>query len=53
MDKHMLPKEAVKEYQQIYKDKCGIALSFKEAERKASNFIKLMALITNTTRMPK
>ncbi len=47
----MLPREAVIEYQQIYKDKCGLALSFEEAESKANNFIRLMALLTGTSMM--
>lgn len=45
----MLPKEAVIEYQQIYKEKCHVGLSFEEAESKANNFIKLMALVTGTS----
>lgn len=45
-----LPKAAVLEYQQIYKTKCKVALSFEEAERKAVNFLKLMALITTKSK---
>lgn len=44
----MLPREAVLEYQQIYKKKCSVVLSFEEAESKANDFIRLMALITGT-----
>lgn len=45
----MLPREAVIEYQQIYKEKCQVELSFEEAEGKANNFIRLMALVTGTS----
>lgn len=47
VDNAMLPKEAVIEYRQIYKTKCGVELTYEEAERKADNFIRLMALITD------
>ncbi len=43
-----LPREAVVEYRKIYKTKFGTVLTYKEAERKALNFLKLMALITST-----
>lgn len=42
----MLPRGAVVEYQQIYKEKCQVELNFEEAESKANNFIRLMALVT-------
>ena len=47
VDNAMLPREAILEYRQIYKAKCGIELNYEEAERKADNFIRLMALITD------
>jgi hypothetical protein len=48
----MLPKEAVLEYRQIYKAKCGIELSFEEAGRRADNFIRLIALIIDGPTKP-
>lgn len=41
-----LPVEAVDEFQKIYLNKCGIELSFNEAEIRADNFLRLMMLIT-------
>jgi len=52
VDNAMLPREAVLEYRQIYKAKCGVELSFEEAERKADNFIRLIALITDGPTRP-
>jgi len=43
-----LPIEAVTEFQNIYKRKCGIELSFNEAEIRADNFLRLMMLITKS-----
>lgn len=47
----MLPREAIVEYQKIYKEKCQVELNFEEAESKANNFIRLMALIMGTSMM--
>lgn len=52
VDNAMLPREAVLEYRQIYKAKCGIELTYEEAERKADNFIRLMALIADGASEP-
>ncbi|MFZ2663961.1 MAG: hypothetical protein WAX66_01225 [Patescibacteria group bacterium] len=41
-----LPKEAVIEFQGIYKNKFGILLDFEKAEKHAINFLELMALLT-------
>lgn len=41
-----LPDEAIKEFQEIYKRKCGKKISFEEAKIKAENFINLFDLIT-------
>lgn len=41
-----LPTKAVSEFQNIYRRKCGIQLSFNEAEIRADNFLRLMMLIT-------
>lgn len=43
-----LPDEAVKEFQEIYKIKCGKEISFEEAKIEAENFIRLFDLITKT-----
>jgi hypothetical protein len=45
-----LPTEAVTEFQNIYKRKCGIELSFNEAEIKAENFLRLIMLITKSSK---
>lgn len=42
----MLPKQAIKEFQQIYKRKYKVSLNFNKAEEKANNFITLMDLIS-------
>lgn len=42
-----LPQEAILEFQKIYKDKFGILLNFGEAEVGASNFLKLLVLVTS------
>lgn len=52
VDSAMLPREAVLEYRQIYKAKFGVELSYEEAERKADNFIRLIALITDGPTRP-
>ena len=44
-----LPAKAVSEFQDIYLRKCGIQLSFNEAEIRANNFLRLMMLITKKT----
>jgi hypothetical protein len=44
-----LPNEAVKEFQEIYKEKCGIELSEGEARIEAEGFLNLMDLITKPT----
>lgn len=41
-----LPDEAIKEFQNIYKIKCGKEISFEEAKIEAENFINLFDLIT-------
>lgn len=41
-----VPKEAVLEFQDIYRRKVGGVLSFNEAGIKAENFLRLMMLIT-------
>lgn len=41
-----LPKEAITEYRDIYRNKIGVNLPYKEAEAKAINFLQLMALIS-------
>jgi len=46
----VLPKEAIKEYQAIYLKKFQVNLNFEEAQQRANNFIRLMALITNTAK---
>ena len=51
-DNAMLPREAVLEYRQIYKAKCGVELNYEEAERRADNFIRLIALITDGPTKP-
>lgn len=42
----LLPDKAVKEFQDIYKRKCGEELTLEEARIKAENFINLFDLIT-------
>lgn len=43
-----LPDEAIKEFQEIYKRKCGKEISFEEAKIEAENFINLFDLITKS-----
>ncbi len=40
-----LPDEAVKEFQEIYREKCG-EISFEKARIEAESFLKLFDLIT-------
>ena len=40
-----LSDEAVKEFQEIYRKKCG-EISFEQAREKAESFLKFFALIT-------
>ena len=47
----MLPKEAITEFMKIYKTKLEIELDYKEAEKKANNFLSLFALITNNSQL--
>ncbi|MEO8581771.1 MAG: hypothetical protein ABI425_04345 [Patescibacteria group bacterium] len=42
----MLPKKAIQEFQQIYKEKCGIELTEDETRAHAEDFIQLFDLIT-------
>ena len=42
-----LPQEAVKEFKKIYEMKFGVVISSEDAEKKALNFLRLMALITS------
>lgn len=44
-----LPDQAVQEFKQIYKNKCGVCLTDGEAKLKAENFLNLMKLITTPT----
>lgn len=44
-----LPDKAIKEFQEIYKRKCGKEISFEQAKIKAENFINLFDLITKPT----
>lgn len=41
-----LPDEAVKEFQEIYKEKIGKELSFEQAKIEAESFLNLFDLIT-------
>jgi hypothetical protein len=41
-----LPDKAIKEFQNIYKRKCGEELSFEDATVKAEDFIRFFDLIT-------
>lgn len=41
-----LPDEAIKEFQEIYKNKVGEEITFNEAKIKAEKFINLFDLIT-------
>jgi len=45
-----LPQKAIEEYQAIYLKKFQINLNFEEAQQRANNFIRLMALITNSSK---
>lgn len=47
-----LPDEAVKEFQEIYKKKCG-EISSEEARTKAEDFLKFFALITKPNNKQK
>lgn len=41
-----LPEKAVKEFQEIYKKKCGEELSFDEARIKATEFLEFFYFLT-------
>lgn len=45
-----LSDKAVKEFQKIYKKKCG-EISFEEARTKAEDFLKFFALITKPNKI--
>lgn len=45
-----LPDEAVKEFQEIYKKKCG-DISFEEARIEAESFLRLFDLITQPNKI--
>ncbi len=41
-----LPREAIIEFQDLYKCKFGVALSYEEARVHADNLLKLLSLVT-------
>ena len=43
--KDMLPKEAIKEFQQIYRQEFGVDLSDEEAQRRADNLVNLYKFV--------
>ena len=46
-----LPDEAVKEFQEIYRKKCG-EISFEKARIEAESFLKFFALISKPIKKP-
>ena len=46
-----LPDEAVKEFQEIYRKKCG-EISFEKARIEAESFLEFFALITKPNKIP-
>ena len=47
-----LPDEAVKEFQEIYKEKCG-EISFEQARIEAESFLELFRLISKPNKIKK
>lgn len=46
-----LPTEAIAEFQEIYQRKFGVTLTVNESEIKAENFIRLMVLLTEQSKI--
>ncbi len=41
-----LPAEAISEFRELYRNKCGVLLNPNDAAKQAENFLRLMALLT-------